>query len=91
MNHLKGLLSQNIERAVYSRPAGSTVWVEHVVWDHTSFHGCSYREVYEEYNDEENTFGRNYPNDELEENIVVFPAKTIVNEGECIMRCQIEN
>ena len=69
VKHLKVSLNQNIERAVFNRPAGSTVWVwevsvkrdfeEHMVWDHTSFHGCSYTEEYEEYDDQENTFGKN--------------------------------
>jgi hypothetical protein len=66
VKHLKVLLSQNIERAVFSRPAGSTVWVwdvsvkrdfvENMVWDHTSFHGVSYSEEYE-YEVANDTFG----------------------------------
>jgi hypothetical protein len=59
VKYLKCLLSQNIERAVMNRRGGRGGWVwnvsvkrdfeENMVWDSTSFHGCSFSEEYEEY------------------------------------------
>ena len=59
VKYLKCLLSQNIERAVMNRKEGCRGWVwevsvkrdfeENMVWDSTSFHGCSFSEEYEEY------------------------------------------
>ena len=64
MRFLKGLLSQNIERAVNNRKrwgGGGWVWdvavkrdfAENMVWDSTNFYGFSYSEEYEEYNSAE--------------------------------------
>ena len=70
MLYLKSLLSQNIERAVNNSVGGQGGWVWEVsvkrdfevnmVFDNTSFHGLSYKEVqslfqtevYEEYDED---------------------------------------
>ena len=66
MKHLKILLSQNIERAVSFSGPGHSVWVwdvsvkrdfvQHIVFDNTRFHGFSYSEDYEDYDDKNNTW-----------------------------------
>ena len=60
---MQGVLSQNIERAVNNNTGGRGGWVwevsvkrdfvENMVFDNTSFHGFSYSEEYEEYEDED--------------------------------------
>ena len=64
MKHLKILLSQNIERAVSFSGPGRGVWVwdvrrdfvQHIIFDNTRFHGFSYSEEYEDYDDRNNTW-----------------------------------
>ena len=64
MKHLKCLLSLNIDRAfqVNSDQAGGGRWVwdvcvkrdfvRNMVWDRTNFHGISFSQEYEEYDDD---------------------------------------
>ena len=64
MKYFKCFLSQNIDRAfrVNSEQAGGGRWVrdvcvrrdfaENMVWDRTSFHGVSFGQDYEEYDDD---------------------------------------